>query len=407
MCSACSSPASSCVEGVTSWLDTLSDAGALRPVAQRFIARFHQGECPPRGIEGLLALSAAIDRFAEEGEPSDDDAFLEGAGALLGAIVIAAHPGRARHVSAPRASAPRVGAPHATAEQKHRIELGGRGFFDPFAAVAQALTGEIRARKVLAAELARVEAELRGEGPIARVSRAFDEALSSERPELSVVHRFDREVVLSDETRVDLTKAIEATEGASGAAVALAAKKLVDMLPGGRGAVLPLEEALPRLFPRLLGPSFQSDTAVHAVPFRGALRVALIARFDDRARFVVTGDLARWAVDPDALLLRALDNLALASAKARVHVEAPLLSFRTGDGLDSARLLLPGLHETLAGELGARFLAAVPHRDVLWLASSEHVAALEARALDDHARAPHRISPELYAVTAEGVSPFV
>lgn len=378
-----------------SWLDTLEGAGAFGPPAQRFVARFLDGALPPRGVEGLIVLASSIDRFAEDGEPADDDAFLEGAGALLAVLVIAAHPGRTRHVSE---------------EKQHRVELDERGFFDPFAAVSAALTGDLRARKVLALELAHVEAELRGEGPISRVSRAFEDALAASRPELRVVHRFDRQLVLSDETRVDLTKAIEATDDVEvraivPPAVTQAAKKLVDMLPGGRllGAAFTLDEVLPRLYPRLLGPSFELDSGVHAIPFRGEVRIALVARFPDRARFLVAGDLSRWRADPDDLLHRALSNLAESSAHARIVSDPPLHLFRTGDGLDSARLLLPGLHETLAEVLGARFVAAAPHRDVLLLARTEHADALSARAADDHARAPHRISAQRFVVSAEGI----
>jgi hypothetical protein len=377
---------------VSDWIDDLVGGGAFRTPARRFVTRFMDGSLP-LGVEGLIALCAAIDGFAADGDPADDDAFLEGAGALLSVIVIAAHPGRARHIE-------RAGV--------HRLMLGEHGCCDPFASISRALEGEVRARKCLTAELGRCESEIMGFGAMARMSRAFEEALAERRPELMVVHRFESERVLSDETTVDLRKAIEATADIERnseipAAVLQAARKLVDMLPGGVAAIS-ADDALAKVCPRLIAPEFAREAALHSVPFRGELRIALVLRMGERARFVLASDLPRWSLDPDALLLRALDNLALASSTAVVHREPPLFYLRSGDGLDSARLLLPGLHETIAPELGETFLAAVPHRDVLLLARTDDGAALRARTEDDHARAPHRVSSALFRVSAGGIA---
>lgn len=368
------------------WLESLREAGAFVPAAKQFVARFSSGDVPA-GLDGLRVLAVAIDRFAESGEPADDDAFLEGAGALLAAIVIERHRGRARH---------------GEREGRHRLLLGSHGASDPFAAVARALNGDARARPTLVNELSLIEAEIEGTGPVARMARAFEEALATRRPELSVLERFDREVLLSDETRVDLGQAIDATSDGSLAAVAQAADKLVAILPGG-AASLGLADVEPALRPRLIGPSF-TGAEVHAVPFRGELRIALVILREGRARFVLPADLLRWDADPDRLLHRALDNLAASSASAKVKEEGPLLMLRSGDGCDSARLLLPGLCETMAPALGAPFLVGVPHRDVLWLAPEAERDTLAARVADEHARAPHRISDALYRVDAGGIS---
>lgn len=364
--------------------------GAFGPAARRFVERFAAG--PARGVDGLRALATAIDRFAEEGAPEDEDAFLEGAGALLGAIVIEHFAGRARHVE-------RSG--------QHRLALGAAGFVDPFAIVARVLNGETPAQRVLAAEMTLVEAELAGTGPLARLALALEAELAASRPELRVVDRFDRRLVLSDETEIDLAQALAATDelplGATPPAVTQAAKKLVSMLPGA-AAPLDREALLSRLVPRLIGPSFPAS-GVHAVPLRGELRLALTTRHEGRARFVLERDLPSLGVAHDELVRRALDNLALASKGARVIEDGPLVSVRSGDGLDSARLLLPGLFETFAPRLGEPFLAAVPHRDVLLLAGRGDAAALRARAEDDFARAPHRISARLFAVGLAGLLP--
>ena len=66
---------------------------------------------------------------------------------------------------------------------------------------------------------------------------------------------------------------------------------------------------------------------------------------------------------------------------------------RTGDGLDSARLLLPTLTAVLRHDLGDAFLLAAPHRDTLLAAPDTDAgrALLLARAADLAARAPHAI----------------
>jgi hypothetical protein len=366
--------------------------GALGAAARRFTERFLSGE-PARGEAGLRALAAAVDRFALDGAAEHEDAFLEGAGALFGVIVIEHFRGRARHVE-------RGGV--------HRLALGAAGFVDPFAVIARLLDGDEAARGVLASELAVIEAELAGTGPVARVGLALQAALAEERPELEVVDRFDQTVVLSDDTEIDMGQVLSATRdlplGPTPPAVTQAVKKLVSMLPGG-SATRVGPELLSLLVPRLVGPSFPSESGVHAMPLAGELRLALTTRHVGRARFVLERELPALGLPHDELLRRALDNLARASRGARVIEDGPLTMLRSGDGLDSARLVLPGLHETFTSRLGEAFLAAVPHRDVLWLARREHEAALRVRAEADFARAPHRISARLYRVERERLSP--
>jgi hypothetical protein len=359
--------------------------GAFGPAAGRFAERFLGGGSL-RGVEGLSGLAAAIDRFAEHGAPEDEDAFLEGAGAALGVIVIEHFAGRARHVE-------RRGL--------HRLALGRAGFADPFAIVARLLAGEARARPALVREVLALEAEIAGEGPVSRVALAFEAELATVRPELRVVDRFEHTLVLSDETEIDLSQAIAASgqHEAGSPALRRTAGKLASMLPGSSPALAP-EERLARLVPRLLGPSFPGGNGVHAVPLAGELRLGFTERHEGRARFLLERDVEGLALAHDELVRRALDNLARASLGVRVVEEGPLLLVRSGDGLDSARLLLPGLVETFAPRLGEGFLAGVPHRDALWLARGGDAPSLRARTEDDFARAPHRISARLVRVEA-------
>ncbi len=178
-------------------------------------------------------------------------------------------------------------------------------------------------------------------------------------------------------------------------------------------------DARTRLLPRLLPPSFEASLPDDS-PRRGTLatrpvwqdvRVALILGYEGRSRFVREDELEDWAQSFDDCLTVAVANLAARSTTARfarIETEAgPLVVARTGDGLDAARLLLPGLHDVLSAELGSPFLASVPHRDTLLAGPTSPealVQALRHKTADDAARAPHRISDALFLVSPEGLS---
>jgi len=170
------------------------------------------------------------------------------------------------------------------------------------------------------------------------------------------------------------------------------------------------------LIPRVVGPRFFARIGAeteHASVFTRALaddvRVAVLLRERGRARYVLDSEVARWPVTPAEVMRAAIDNLARTSAQARFfRCDGDAYAYivaRTGDGLDSSRLLLPGLHEVLAPELGESFAAAIPHRDSLMacaLDSPDALAALRARATTEAANAAHSITPELFIVEKGG-----
>jgi hypothetical protein len=369
------------------WIADVRGGGPLALLATAF-AEAHLGEGAPPGPDALLALGRAIDRFAAvDTRASVESEFVERAGAFLGVVLIA-----------------HLGGAHATRDGVHRVRLGEAGFFDPFAAIERALETD-PARAALVDAVALAESEARGTGPISRVAIAFGRALAELRGDLSISARFDRSVFL-DEVEVDLSRVIGATDGESDGAVSAAVRKLVDMLPGGASADIGVEEACARLFPRLLGPGF--DLPVVASPVAQDLRVAWVLAFEGRARFVTQKDLARWSMSAADVAAHAIRNLASRSDKARLaRVETahgPWVVARSGDGHDSARMLLPALSETLAPALGSPCIVAVPHRDALLACrdAPELAVALRARAAEDHARAPHGITPRLYRLHPDG-----
>lgn len=379
------------------WLRSLGERGGpFIAVSQSFLSH-HRGapRDPARGAAGLRALAAAIDAWAEREDASEteDERFVEGAGALLGALLCDALGGR--HVA-------RGGA--------HRVALGEDGFFDPFAAVSHALDAD-DSRSSLAILVARAEAEALSADGFGRARRLVRELLRQERPELAVEGGFEASLELSGGIELDLGRLVEATLGESEEAARKAARKLVSMLPGAaEDSDSDWEE---RLQPRVVSPRFAAEhPALLARPLAGgALSVALLLVHGDRARYVRASEPSRWGTSARGALEIAIRNLAIRSERARllrVDTSAgPLICARTGDGLDAARALLPALHEVLAPELGDALWIAVPHRDALWACGEGRALreALRARARDDARRAPHAISESLFALTPGGLAP--
>jgi len=358
------------------WVDAL-DAGPLAAVARRFA-----GDPLPRGPAAIEWLLAYLPRHLDEGE--DDDEFIEGAGALLGVVLLDHHGGH-----------------HVVRGHRHRLTLGRFGSFDPFA-LAESLLDADDPHARLAEELRLAESEAAGVGPMARVVRAFAVALEAMRPELAIASRVGLALALSDGVEVDLRRVAVASDGEDDAVVARSAEKLVRLLPGGEAdAPMPFVEAAELLRPRLVAADFADELPglfTHPLPARFGtelIRVALQLAFEGRSRFVRQREVDAWR-DAQPLLV-AIENLAARSADARfVRVDSEdgvLVVAGSGDGLDAARLLLPTLEDVLRAELAGPILVSVPHRDTLLASDSE--ALLRARTDDAHARAPHKIATAL------------
>ncbi|MDH5493942.1 MAG: hypothetical protein OEY14_18470 [Myxococcales bacterium] len=404
-----SPPAAMAPEALPEWAWPLAErAGPFGAAASRFLARFlPQGL--PSGPEGLVCLAARIDDFVHDltASEADEEAFIEGGGALLALLILG-------HLD---------GATHRARGEEHRLSLGRRGFFDPFAALEAALEAE-RPRAELRAWVERAEAEARGEGPIARIAGAFEDVLALRRPELLIVSQFGLELSLGDGLEVDLARLRRSVEGESEDQLLASARKLVDMIPGGDEDSIGMtdwEEARRRLLPRLVPERFVEElrqssggrSELHAQPIGHGILRTLVLSYEGRSRYLRRDEVLAWGRSEEELEAAWLARLAARSQQARfAAVETPrgaMVVARSGDGLDSSRLLLPGLRGVLEAELEPPFLVAIPHRDALLAVSGQEpalVAALRARAREDHARAPHPISPELFELRASGPRPW-
>lgn len=365
--------------------------GPLCDAADAFV-QWRGGE-PAPAAAAVAWLSGHLDDFAHDDDapPSDDERFVEGGGAFLGMVLVTAREGR-----------------HARRGTDHRVLLGMHGSFDPFGAIDAALDAD-EPRHELAERLRFAEDEAQGLGPTSRVVAAFAKALGEATTPRRLRERFDLEVVTDDGIEVNLSRAADTTRDQSPEALTLAVAKLVSMLPGNSddSEENTWEELGPRLVPRLVTEAFAAELKetgrgeLATWPLGHQLVVALQARFETRARYIRQDEVDAWDEDVYSV---ALANLARQSSGARfaaLEIEhGPLVVARTGDGLDSARLLLPSLGDVLKAHLGETFVIAAPHRDTLLAApdTDEGRGLLRARASDLAARAPHAISAELFRV---------
>lgn len=382
-------------------------AGVLWSVAERFTQRMALAPllaAPP--AEQLRMLVRSVERFLSRdlATPAEEHDFVEGAGALLGVILIA-HFRRARH----RASG-----------ASHRLELGEYGYFDPFAAIESALQSD-EPRVLLAREVARAEAEHRSEGPLSRVVKSLVGQLEVSRPDLALVDHFDLRLSLAaraggEPFQVDLTRAVESTASQHQAAVDRVVSRLVSMLPGAAAVELDLEAARMRLLPRLSAAgaleelSVRGQSALFSLPVASGLSLALQVEQEGRARYVRAREVVAWGLDQHAGAQLAIQNLAQRSARFRLvrdeSAHGAIYVARTGDGLDSARVLVPALHRQLTERLGAAPCVGIPHRDTFFACASGDerlVAELRERTRRDAARAPHPVSSELFTLVEPGV----
>ena len=385
------------------WLDAIRERGGpFVEAARAFWAWRGEGELP-RGEEAIAFLADQVDLFAHETDAADedDDRFLEGAGALLGLVL-----------------ADVLGGRHVVRERAHRVLLGDHGFFDPFAAIDDALDAD-EPCDALAERIRQAEAEARGEGPVGRVVRGFALALADEVPGARILERFGYEVTLDDGAIVDLQRVAEATGDQGFDAVHQAAAKMARMLRREDAERLPWEEAAPRLLPRLVGPSFldglpESDARgeLYLAPLGADVKVALQLAYPGRARNVRRDEVDAWRAEGGAVRAEAIRNLARRSQQCRfAHVEGDDGAFvvgKTGDGLDAARLLLPTLHRVLRAELEDPLVVAAPHRDTLLAATFTPwtVGVFQEQVEDAFRKAPHPISAAVFALDELGLRPL-
>ena len=377
------------------WLNAMEDVGGrLVPAARAFVDSQHP-PLPGTGAAGIRWLAAQLEDFVDrDTDGGDDDRFVEGAGALLGLLLIEHLGGRTRE---------RDGC--------HRVQLGRFGWFDPFGTIQEVLDAE-DPRGCLSEYLSVAEREADENGPVSRVVRVFANTLGRERPDLDIESQFELTVDLNNGASVDLARLERVARDQDEDAATEAARRVISMLPGANTQEeTPWSEAATRLLPRLVSEKFlaslPSEQALYVDPVGSGVHLALQLRYGTRARYVRCAEVDSWALERAGARQQALENLAAKSRSLRLErVTGEILRVRQGDGLDGARLLLPDLADRLAKLEPGVWVAAAPHRDVLLLARGEALEELCKRAEDAARRAPHPVSAAIFAVTPQGPRPL-
>lgn len=377
------------------WLNALEDVGGrLVPAARDFLLS-QLPPLPEKGASGVRWLADLLEDFVDrDSDAAEDDRFVEGAGAFLGLLLID-HLGGSTHER----------------DGCHRVQLGRFGWFDPFAAIQEALDAD-DPRSCLSEYLSAAEREARADGPVSRIVRVFAEELNRARPDLTIESQFELTVDLDNGASVDLARLERVARDQDDDAATEAARRIISMLPGAEAKeATPWSEAAPRLLPRLVSRKFmdslpaEQDLYLHAVGHDVLL--ALQLRYGTRARYVRCDEVDDWAHGRDKIRQRSIENLVAKSRALRLEpVSDSILRVRQSDGLDGARLLLPDLAARLERLSGGAWFAAAPHRDVLLLARRPALSELSNRAQDAAQRAPHPVSASLFAVTAQGPRPL-
>jgi uncharacterized protein YtpQ (UPF0354 family) len=377
------------------WLNALEDVGGrLVPAARAFVDS-QRPPLPGTGAPGIRWLATQLEDFVDRDTyGADDDRFVEGAGALLGLLLIDHLGGRTRE---------RDGC--------HRVQLGRFGWFDPFGAIEEVLDAE-DPRRCLSEYLSVAEQEAGANGPVSRVVRVFADVLGRTRPDLCIESQFELIVDLDNGASVDLSRLERVARDEDDDAATEAARRIISMLPGAHTQEeTPWNEAASRLLPRLVSERFlaslPSEQGLYVDAVGNDVHLALQLRYGTRARYVRSTEVDSWPLGRAAAKQQALENLAARSRSLRLErVTDNILRVRQGDGLDGARLLLPDLAGRLERLGPGTWVAAAPHRDVLLLAREQALEELSNCAEDAVRRAPHPVSVSLFAVTPKGPRPL-
>jgi uncharacterized protein YtpQ (UPF0354 family) len=249
-------------------------------------------------------------------------------------------------------------------------------------------------------------------------------ALERERQDLELDDLFECTLKLrlresGEPVEVDLKRAVDTTRDQGADAVERVTQRLLSMLPGAPEVRLERAELEARLMPRLVRTDTVRDLSssgkhlLASRPFTDDLSIALLLEYEGRARYVRGDELEAAGMGFGDALSLARKNLAARSERARIvrsdTPHGPLFVARTGDGRDSARVLLATLYAELRARLGPAIAVGIPHRDTFMACPAENSAllgALSQRVRDDAQRAPHRLSERLYLLSEAGLRPL-
>lgn len=176
-----------------------------------------------------------------------------------------------------------------------------------------------------------------------------------------------------------------------------------------------LDFARPRIMPRIQPESiFEHLTRemVAHVPFVNGTVVVFVTDLPHMTISVTTEQVVRWGLtveDLDEISRSNLDeyapDLEIQLVESKEGGKAAILSEH--DGYDAARLLLSGLFDRLAPQMGGDFYVATPARDMFVALSpgpEPFIKRLQHRVNQDFRRLPYPITNDFFYVTRDGVA---
>lgn len=180
-------------------------------------------------------------------------------------------------------------------------------------------------------------------------------------------------------------------------------------------AELSLDFARPRIMPRIQPESIfetRNPEMVAHVPYVNGTVIVFVTDLPQMTVSITTEQAVQWGLGVDELDEIARKNL----NKYAPEMEVQLVESKEGgraailseqDGYDAARLLLSGLFDRLAPQLGGDFYVATPARDMFIALSpgpDDFVARLHQRVTQDFRRLPYPITSDFFYVTRDGVA---
>lgn len=176
-----------------------------------------------------------------------------------------------------------------------------------------------------------------------------------------------------------------------------------------------LDFARPRIMPRIQPETiFQHLTRemVAHIPYVNGTSIVFVTDLPHMTVSITTEQLVKWGITIEEVEDIARGNL----DQYQPELEFQLVESKEGgkaaimsehDGYDAARLLLSGLFDRLAPQLGGDFYVATPARDMFVAISSgpePFLKRLHDRVEQDYQRLPYPITKEFFYVTRDGVA---
>ncbi len=168
---------------------------------------------------------------------------------------------------------------------------------------------------------------------------------------------------------------------------------------------------MPRIQPESIFEHLSREQVAH-VPFVNDTVIVFVTDLPHMTVSITTEQQLRWNLSVEEMEEIARNNL----NEYAPDLEVQLVESKEGgkaaiisqhDGYDAARLLLGGLFERLAPQLGGDFLVATPARDMFVALSprpAPFIERLRERVMHDFRRLPYPISPDFFLVTRDGVA---